>query len=292
MASIQKISPIPQTVKPAIASVAATNGTGTYVLPSEKSAPKERLGEYSWLIYGEKKIGKTSLASKFPDALFFMFEPGGKGLEIYQVQINKWEDFKGYVKALKTTDKYETVVIDTINIAYEMCMAYVGRQHGFEHPSENNDFGQSWKRVSTEFEKVILDLVSTGRGVMFISHAVASEFIRPNGKTFNKIVPSMASQAQKFVSAFVDIIAYYGYYGSDRFLTIQGEDTLESGHRIEKRFLVKDTNEKVHSIPMGNSADEAYQNILTAFVNKQEIKGEPTEETGIIEKKPMGRGKK
>ena len=47
-------------------------------LPTKKSKIESDLSKYSILLYGKIKIGKTSLAAQFPDALFLMTEPGGK----------------------------------------------------------------------------------------------------------------------------------------------------------------------------------------------------------------------
>ena len=56
-------------------------------LPTEKSKPSSRLGDYTWLIYGAKKIGKTSLVAQFPETLILSFEPGTKALEVFQTRI-------------------------------------------------------------------------------------------------------------------------------------------------------------------------------------------------------------
>lgn len=276
---------------------AAASGEKVVIsLPTEKSVPKEKFGEYSFLLYGERKIGKTTLAAEFPDAFFMMFEPGGKGLSIFQRDMASWAVFKEYVKLLKTTKQYQTIVLDTVDIAYERCQEYVGNKNGFKHPSEMNDFGKSWDAISDEFKAVILEIAATGRGVVFISHAIESEFQEASGNKYNKIVQSMSNRARKFIGGWVDVIGYYGYYGKERYLTIEGADSVDAGHRIQGHFLAKNEEgvmEKIRSIPMGNSPQEGYQNLLDAFDNKQEVIVEPNEVTGLSEKKvkPTVKGK-
>jgi len=276
---------------PVAPSVGARPQVSPLTLPTERSVPREDLGAYTWLIYGEKKIGKTSLAAQFPDALFTMFEPGGKGLSIYQTPIRTWDEFKEYIRLLKGTDQFRTVIIDTVDIAYERCMAYVGRREGFEHPSDQNDFGKSWQMVAKEFSATIYDLIATGRGVMFLSHAKESEFQEASGAKYNKIVPTMSGQVRSFVTGFVDIIAYYGYYGTERRLTVLGSDAVDAGHRIDGRFFSPE-GERVHSIPMGNSPAEGYANILAAFQNQQAEALRPERESVLSTsqpKRPQGR---
>jgi hypothetical protein len=241
-------------------------------LPTTMSEPSKQLGDYSILIYGEKKIGKTSLAAQFPEALFMMFEPGGKGLKIYQQQIENWAHFKELTKLLRTSDQFQTIVIDIVDIAYDMCMTWTGQREGFGHPGDEKDFGKSWKKVEKEFIKGIYDLVGTGRGIIFISHAKESEFIPHVGRPYNKIIPSMTGQVRSFIEGFADIIAFYGYNGRERFLTISGSESLDAGHRLKDQFR-SSTNpeEAIISIPMGKSSEEGYQNFMKAFNNEQEL---------------------
>jgi len=245
---------------------------GGISLPTLKSTPLEDLGGYTWLLFGEKKIGKTSLAAQFPDALFLMFEPGGKGLETYQMDMVDWKMLRQTVKALVAEpDRFKTIIIDTGDIAYKMCMAQIGRENGFEHPSDiKNDFGKSWQMILGEFETQIQALVKSGRGIVFISHASESTFESRDGDRYNRVTPTLSNQVMKFLTGFVDIIAYYGYEGTDRILTIHGSDNLEAGTRTDRNFLVKGTTKKVHSIPMGDSPEEGYANIQKAFRNEQE----------------------
>ncbi|OGV48639.1 MAG: hypothetical protein A2017_02880 [Lentisphaerae bacterium GWF2_44_16] len=49
-------------------------------LPKEKTMPKTALSDYTTLIYGMSKAGKTSLCAEIPDALFLSCEPGTNAL--------------------------------------------------------------------------------------------------------------------------------------------------------------------------------------------------------------------
>lgn len=267
-------------VKP-VATKKQTPAMESLTLPSEVSSPSEDLGDYTTLIYGEKKIGKTSLAAQFPDALFLMFEPGGKGLRIFQREIRTWKDFTGYLKLLGETDRFKTIVIDTIDLAYERCFQHVCWIEGFTHP-QDEAFGKGWKAIETEFRTQLTKLLQSGRGVVFLSHADEREFQERTGSKYNKIIPSMPKQARTFIAGVVDIIAYYGYYGKDRLMTIQGSDTVDAGHRIGEAFRTT-TGEHVHSIPMGRSPEEAYANLIKAFGNQQTDSGEPDVTTGLSE---------
>ncbi len=211
------------------------------VLPDAPSVPSDDFGTYTTLLYGPKKIGKTSLCAQFPDSFFFMFEPGGKGFSLRQLPMVNWETFLATKAKIKATPGYaRTLVVDTVDAMYESCFAYVCRKENMNHPADEA-WGKGWKAISKEFMAAFNDLLSLGCGVICTSHAQITTFKKPNGFEFNKMTPTVSGQAEKFITAVMDNLMYYGYYGEDRMLTIQGSDAVEAGTRCHNNFWVKDT---------------------------------------------------
>src|ERR1044072_9239001 len=83
-------------------------GNVEYRLPEKKSVPVQNLGGYVMLIYGAKKIGKTSLCSMFDNALFLFFEAGRKALRIFQEPMTSWKKFTRFVQLLKKDERFDT----------------------------------------------------------------------------------------------------------------------------------------------------------------------------------------
>src|SRR5258708_5321461 len=71
-------------------------------LETELSVPPKNMGAYSMLIYVAKKIGKTSLAAKFPNPYFLCTEPGIRGQRVKASWCPDWDHFSGYVDLLAT----------------------------------------------------------------------------------------------------------------------------------------------------------------------------------------------
>lgn len=73
------------------------------------------------LLYGKPKVGKTTLASNFPNNLLVAFEKGYNAIDgIRAIDINKWADFKQVLRQLEkpeAKEMYDTVTIDTTTIA-------------------------------------------------------------------------------------------------------------------------------------------------------------------------------
>ena len=241
----------------------------TLTLPEEISHPSNNIGDYSILLYGEKKIGKTSMSSKFKGSLFFMFEPGAKALSVYQRTPKDWGEFKQYVDMAVESKRFSTIVIDPVDLAYKSCSAYVCKKLGIKHASDS-EWGKGWEAIRDEFTSVLNKLLQ--KGVILISHATEKEIKTRTGDTYHKIAPTMSNQAREVLEGIVDIWAYYSYDGSKRTLTIQGNDHIGAGHRIEKHFLYTDGT-PIGEISMGTSSDMAYENFMKAFENKLEKGG-------------------
>lgn len=255
--AIQKRQPIPVKTREPLS------------LPTEPTPPEEDIESYTLALYGAPKIGKTSFVAEFNDPFFLMFEPGGKGLTIKRRQIGKWEEFQGYVKLILASSDFRTIVIDTVDLAYESCTNYVVAEAGEDNVNEGSlGYGKGVDRVDAEFKKQILLITSTGRGIVFISHATEQEYEEATGVKYSKIIPSMKPRARRFINGFADTIAYYGYFGSERFLVVQGNDKLDAGHRIQGHFQTP-KGEPINSIPMGDTPTEGYNNYINAYANKQ-----------------------
>lgn len=242
-------------------------------LPTQKSIPVSTIGGYSILFFGKKKIGKTSLSSQFPEALFLMFEPGAKKLAIYQKPVRNWTEFKQYVKLIQSDTKFKTVVIDVADIAYEFCLQYACRSLNITHPADA-PFGKGWNAVSRELSLEINKLLNCGKGVIFISHAKEEEIEERSGRKYSRMTNTMPGQARGMIEGLVDVWACYDYDGKKRTLTIMGDDFIDAGHRLNEppqpRFLYRGTNEPIRKIPMGSSSKEAYENFIKAFNNQLE----------------------
>jgi len=189
-------------------------------LSTRTTVPMTKLGDYSMLIFGEKKIGKTTLAARFPKAHFLMTEPGGKSLRIHKGDIPHWRHFLKYLELFEQDPKgFETIVIDTVDELYNLCFKYMCEEKLLiEHPHDENDYGKSWGKIKEEFTSSMRRLFILPMGCIIISHAEEREINTLSGGKFNRLVPTMAKQANEFLTGIIDIWAYYGYDGQDRYL--------------------------------------------------------------------------
>lgn len=247
-------------------------------LPTKKRKAATHLQDFTWMIYGDKKIGKTSITSCFDKSLIYSFEPGAKALEAFVVDIPNWETALAYTEQLCVSKhKYKNVIIDTGRIAYDRNMEYVCAGLNIKHPSDENDFGKAWHLVGKSFEMFHLNLTSNGIGMIVVAHEKVSTIELASGLKKMKMEPDLSPASLGFYHGLVDIIAHYHFIGSKRFLTIRGNEFEVAGCRMSKNFLTP-KGERVFRIPMGDSEEEAYSNLKKAFNNKQEKTYEDAEQ--------------
>jgi hypothetical protein len=253
---------------------ASRPATETLTLPAEPSRPIDTLFGYTYLFYGDRKIGKTTLAAQFPDPFFLMFEPGGRALSIRQVDIQTWEEFLQYITLLEKNPKYcKTVVIDTGYMAYERCHEYCLAELGLEDPRDDA-WGNGWKAIDREFRQAHQRLFNLNIGVIVTAHSEMREVKGFDGNVRDKLVTQLGKQATRYYAGIMDVIAYYTYdKNGNRVLRIQGNEDVEAGHRIKKHFRYT-TGQPITFIPMGNSEEEGFKNLLTAFKNQLKQPGD------------------
>ena len=166
---------------------------------------------YSVFFYGEPKSGKTTIASKFPKHLILAFEKGYSAIPGAMAQpINSWSEFRKVLRQLKepeVQEKFETIVIDTADIAYDYCEKYICANNNVDAIGDIG-YGKGYTLVGKEFDEALRSIVQMNYGLVLISHATDKTFTDETGKEFNQIVPTLGTRPRNIVSRMCDIIGY------------------------------------------------------------------------------------
>lgn len=238
------------------------------ILPTKRSTKSNRFEDYSFLIHGEKKIGKTTMLAQEDNNLFFEYDPQQQALEIYQLPIRKWSTVQAGVKELEKKKKFTTITHDGVDIMYQLCLEHVCEKVGVSHPSEAEDFGATWNSVKREFSRTINRFLHLpGVSCRFIAHSIWREVKSRAGKV-DRLVPTLTNQCEEILVGLVDGWFAYIYVNDRHVLVIRGNEEVAAGHRINHRFLTPD-DRPVREIDLGDSEEEAYERLRLAFDNKQ-----------------------
>ena len=166
---------------------------------------------YSVLFYGDPKSGKTTTATKFPNHLILGFEKGWNAIPgAMALPINSWGDFKKILRQLKQDEvkaKFETIIIDTADIAYDYCEKYICNQKSVESIGQI-PFGQGYTMVGKEFDECLRLIVQLNYGLVIISHSQDKTFTNEAGVEYNQIVPTLGNKARLICQRMCDIIGY------------------------------------------------------------------------------------
>ena len=237
-------------------------------LSLNKYQPGKSFFDYNCLIYGQRKVGKTTLLSSCPGAYYFLFEPN-KSYALYGSEIGSWEDFGFLADEFVNGDHpFHTGIIDGGKICYNMALEFACKKHGFTHPGGQKDYGASWAKVNKEFELPVRKLMSCKHGFFVIAHEKKEDVETQSGGAFSYICPDLSGRGAELFANEIYNIFYYYKDVDGRWLQLDGDEYIQCGHRMKGHFLTP-AGERVTRVPMGGSEEEGYRNLMLAFDNKQ-----------------------
>ncbi len=166
------------------------------------------------VIYGNEGRGKTTLASKFPHAVWFLLERGlPHGVEVEAAE--GVDSFEGAMNGLRhlygAEHTYQTLVVDTLDafephVLEHVCAA--NRWRNIEQPSYGKGYvaaDETWRRflngVSALRNKRSMTVVLT-------CHATIERVEDPRAPTYTAYAPKLHKRARALVMDAADIVGF------------------------------------------------------------------------------------
>jgi len=234
------------------------------VLPTEDCVPETNMLAYSFFIYGKQGIGKTTFSLQFPDTLHLMFEPGAKSKAFRKIEPRNWSEVESYVDLLETDNVYKTVVIDTVDEMWDMCVRHLCKEKGVEYLKDIG-FGDGWSLAGSLFKRLLIRLHAC-KGLVILAHEKERKEEGQKGPGY--IIPSTQKTGAEVVAKWVDFTGhYYIDISGKRYIRMRTNAIAEAKCRPDEFFNYTDGS-PVENISMGNSAKEAYVNFEKGFNNK------------------------
>lgn len=185
----------------------------------KKNIPKVAFTDYTGIFVCPPKWGKTTIASMFPKAIIVPFEKGYNAQVVNYVEgLNTWDDFIGFVDKLEENridigDELQTLVFDTVNEGYDLCLPYMlrveGRKAGAKYTAINDvPYGQGWAKLDQYFKAQIDRIQKLGFNILFISHSKVKTIKPKNGEAYDIYVSTMSDRLEKIVYPLVDYIIF------------------------------------------------------------------------------------
>lgn len=190
------------------------------------------------LLAGPPKIGKTEFCTLAPDALILAFEVGTNARPGAMVQkIDTWSNFKLVLRQLEKAEakeKFSTICIDTVGIAYDLCEQFICAQNGVMKISDI-PYGGGYASLSKEFDASLRKITMLGYGLIMTCHL--KETTDDDGKVIG-YKPDLNNRCLKIVNGLVDIIGVitqtWDEKGeSHRWIQTRSTPTITAGSRYK-----------------------------------------------------------
>lgn len=196
------------------------------------------LSGYMTYIYGPGGAGKTTFGVATPKPLLLAFERGYNALSGVMAQdVTSWAEVKQILRELKkpeVKETFSTIVVDTVDIASQLCEKYLCSQLDIENIGDGGWSVNGWAKVKKEWETTWRQVTMEGYSLVFISHSKDKTFTRKDGSTYNQIVPSCSTAYNEIIKNMVDIEAYIDVEGGQRKLVMRSaDDSIECKCRFK-----------------------------------------------------------
>lgn len=134
------------------------------------------------VIYGPQGIGKSTLASQFPEPLFLDTERGSRRLSVDRLEIETLADFYEAITAIQKQrdfSHYRTVIVDTVDWLEAKVKEKVVAQHSAKdraYDREGSFIGDDMMKLLGELSK----LTDIGKHVVLLAHSITAKIDLPD----------------------------------------------------------------------------------------------------------------
>ena len=139
------------------------------------------------VIYGPEAVGKSTLASKFPNPLFLDCEDSSLRIDTRRIRATDGDTFYNAIRALAKAEPVpcETFILDTVDAAEVFVRDRVLRVHQLK-TIEGASYGSGWALFRQEFGRLLAELdrfIQRGVHVVVVSHSTTKHFQSPLNDT-------------------------------------------------------------------------------------------------------------
>lgn len=170
------------------------------------------------LIYGESKIGKTTLASEFPKAVFLQLEDGENDIAVQGWNRSDIQSFGDVMEAMRELYEGEhdfaTLVVDSTSelqaLIYEETCARGDEKGNAKRRIEDFGYGKGYVYAVNVWKEFLdaLNMLRVGRGMtcVLIGHAKVDRFDDPETVSYSRYEIDLHDRAQKLLVREMDAI--------------------------------------------------------------------------------------
>ncbi len=167
------------------------------------------------VIYGPEGIGKSTLASQFPDAVFIDFEHGTDSMDVARFDTPK--DFTlllDLLDSISQEDCCKTVVLDTADKLEQIIMTHVCNKHQLRS-IEDAGYGKGYTYIADDWIEVMKTLdkvIESGKNVVLVAHAQMRKFEQPDEMgAYDRWELKLSKKSAPLLKEWSDMLLFCNY---------------------------------------------------------------------------------
>lgn len=190
--------------------------------------------------YGPEGVGKTTIASEYPEPLFADCEGGTDHLDVARVEIKTIADFRETcIFLLREPHEFQTLVVDTIDWLAARDVEEMLKEDDVESV-ETYGFGKGYKKAEERFNGIIrlLDrVIAKGINVVLLGHSKITKFEEPDkGGSYDRYSMKLEKKIEPLVKEWSDCLLFLNY--ETRIVERQkGQEGKKRGISTNKRIF-------------------------------------------------------
>lgn len=236
--------------------------------------------------YGPEGIGKSTLASQFPDPVFIDTEGSTKELDVRRYPTPAtWSDILTYVDDAISEIPCKTLVIDTADWAEQLCIKAVCERMNVKS-IEDIGYGKGYVYVTEEFGKLLAkcnELINKGVNVVFTAHAMMRKFEQPDELgAYDRWEMKLTKKSAPLLKEWADMVLFCNYKTN----VITDDKTKSKKATGGKRVMYASHHpcwdaKNRYSLP--DQMDMSFEEIASLFTNIKQAKSfkEEVEANGL-----------
>jgi hypothetical protein len=191
------------------------------------------------VIHGLSGVGKTTLASKFPNPLILDTENGSRLIDCHRVQCRDWRTLKDTLIHLgRDSMGYGSIILDSGDWAEELLCLYLAtsEETGRKHP-DLVPYGGGTAMIAKHFSAMLADcsiLVDRGINVVVIAHSVVKRVSPPDlEEAYDRYELKMRPKVAAKLLEWSDAVMFANF----KTRVVEGEDGKLRGRGGKERRL-------------------------------------------------------
>lgn len=227
------------------------------------------------VLSGVPGIGKSTLASKTPDAVFIDTEGSTDQLDIARLpRPESWDQLLDEIDFVIREKPCKTLVIDSIDWAEQLCVNYVCQKNK-KNSIEDFGYGKGYQIEADEFSKVLKKLdkvIEQGITVLLVAHIQIKKFEQPEAMgAYDRYELKLSKKAAPLVTEWADAVLFANY--DTKVVEVNGKKKAIGGDRIlhTQRSVTWDAKNR-HGLE--EEIPFTYEAIKELFINVKPAKKE------------------